>query len=99
MKIETENLCFSYGEKKLLNGISLTLEPGQFTVLLGPNGGGKSTLLKLLTELLRDSGGAPLQSGSGSTLFALYPDKSARDRAADELAPELGKYHASAVKS
>jgi len=59
----------------------------------------KFPLLQLLTERLRESGGAPLLSGSGSTLFALYPDKSARDRAADELAPELEKYHASAIKS
>ena len=59
----------------------------------------KFPLLKLLTELLRDSGGAPLLSGSGSTLFALYPDKSVRDRAAAALAPELEKYHASAIKS
>ncbi len=71
MKIETANLCFSYGEKKLLNGISLTLEPGRFTVLLGPNGGGKSTLLKLLTgELRPDSGevrldGRPVGEYSG----------------------------------
>ena len=57
MKIETENLFFSYSEKKLLAGISLKLDPGRFTVLLGPNGGGKSTLLKLLTgELRPDSG-------------------------------------------
>ena len=72
MKIETENLCFSYGEKKLLSGISLTLAPGLFTVLLGPNGGGKSTLLKLLTgELCPVSGsvkldGRPVQNYSGS---------------------------------
>ena len=57
MKIETEKLFFSYGEKELLKGINLQLEPGRFTVLLGPNGSGKSTLLKLLTgELKPDSG-------------------------------------------
>ena len=57
MKIETENLVFSYGEKELLQGIDLTLEPGRFTVLLGPNGCGKSTLLKLLTGELRPVSG------------------------------------------
>ena len=72
MKIEAENLSFSYGRQELLRGITLTLEPGKFTVLLGPNGGGKSTLLKLLTgELTPDSGevrldGRPVRS---------YPDR------------------------
>jgi len=49
MRIEVENLFFSYGEKELFRGIDLTLGPGEFTILLGPNGSGKSTLLKLLT--------------------------------------------------
>ena len=65
MKIETLDLCFSYGEKELLKGISLQLEPGRFTVLLGPNGSGKSTLLKLLTgELKPDSGEVKLNGRS-----------------------------------
>ena len=63
MRIETENLFFSYGEKKLLAGISLKLEPGRFTVMLGPNGGGKSTLLKLLTGELRPDSGKVLLDG------------------------------------
>ena len=57
MRIETRGLVFSYGEKELLRGIDLTLEPGKFTVLLGPNGGGKSTLLRLLTGELRPVSG------------------------------------------
>ena len=66
MKIETEKLFFSYGEKELLKGINLQLEPGRFTVLLGPNGSGKSTLLKLLTgELKTDSGEVKLDVRPG----------------------------------
>lgn len=65
MKIETEKLFFSYGEKDLLKGINLQLEPGRSTVLLGPNGSGKSTLLKLLTgELKPDSGEVKLDGRS-----------------------------------
>ena len=61
MKLETRDLFFSFGEKALLNGICLTLEPGRFTMLLGPNGGGKSTLLRLLTgELAPVSGSVEL---------------------------------------
>ncbi len=71
MKLETRDLFFSYGEKALIEGISLTLEPGRFTMLLGPNGGGKSTLLRLLTgELKPVSGtveldGRPIRQYSG----------------------------------
>ena len=63
MRIEIENLFFAYGKKELLRGIDLTLEPGKFTVLLGPNGEGKSTLLKLLTGELRPKSGKIMLEG------------------------------------
>lgn len=58
----------------------------------------KFPLLARLSELLRDSGGAPLMSGSGSTMFALYPDFAARDRAFENLKNEISKYDAVLVK-
>ena len=59
----------------------------------------KFPLLAILTDLLRGSGGFPLMSGSGPTLFALYPDFEARDRAFAACAPEIEKYHVSLIKS
>ena len=51
------HLCFSYGEKQIIDNISLELKPGTLTALVGPNGAGKSTLLHLLQgRLQRDSG-------------------------------------------
>ena len=51
------HLCFSYGEKQIIDNISLELKPGTLTALVGPNGAGKSTLLPLLQgRLQRDSG-------------------------------------------
>ncbi|WP_338875921.1 heme ABC transporter ATP-binding protein [Spirosoma sp. SC4-14] len=47
--LKAENLSFSIGANVLINDVSLTLMPGEFTMVLGPNGAGKSTLLKLLT--------------------------------------------------
>ena len=58
----------------------------------------KFPLLKLFSELFRETGGAPLMSGSGPTLFALYPDFTVRDRAFDDLQSELEKYNAALVK-
>ncbi|SOD80597.1 heme ABC transporter ATP-binding protein [Spirosoma fluviale] len=47
--LKAENLSFQIGQKTLIDDVSLTLLPGEFTMVLGPNGAGKSTLLKLLT--------------------------------------------------
>lgn len=49
--LSISGLGYSYGPRRALDGISLTLRPGHFTALLGPNGAGKSTLFALLTRL------------------------------------------------
>ena len=50
--ILVENLSFSYGESRVLEQINLRIAPGEFVGLVGPNAGGKSTLLKLILGLL-----------------------------------------------
>lgn len=52
-KIKVENVTFSYpgAERPALENVSLTLEPGRFTALVGGNGSGKTTLIKLLCRL------------------------------------------------
>lgn len=47
-RISVDKVDFSYGDKKVLYGVSLMVERGQITVLTGPNGSGKSTLLRCL---------------------------------------------------
>ncbi|GAB4032468.1 heme ABC transporter ATP-binding protein [Spirosoma jeollabukense] len=47
--LRAEHLSFQIGGNRLITDVSLTLLPGEFTMVLGPNGAGKSTLLKLLT--------------------------------------------------
>ena len=58
MMIEVKNLSFSYGKRKqkVFNDFSLTLDKGSVYGLLGKNGTGKSTLLYLMTGLLRPQG-------------------------------------------
>lgn len=56
--IEISELWFAYGGVRVLEQVSLTLPAGDFLAVLGPNGGGKSTLLKLLLGLERPGGGS-----------------------------------------
>ncbi|WP_370230491.1 ABC transporter ATP-binding protein [Salipiger bermudensis] len=49
--LEINDLGYSFGAKRALDGVSFALRPGKFTALLGPNGAGKSTLFSLLTRL------------------------------------------------
>ncbi len=55
--LEIKNLHKSYGNTKVLNGIDLTVKKGKIVGLLGKNGCGKSTLIKMINDLLTiDSG-------------------------------------------
>ena len=55
--ITVENLRKSYGSKTVLDDLSFTASPGQIIGLLGPNGCGKTTLIKILTGLIKDHSG------------------------------------------
>ena len=49
--LELKNIDYSYGEKRVLNNISFFIKEGTFSVLLGLNGAGKSTIFSLITRL------------------------------------------------
>ena len=55
--IRLDNVTFSYGEKKIFDGFSLTVESGERIAVMGPSGGGKSTLLNLIAGLLTPQSG------------------------------------------
>lgn len=55
--LECKDLCKSYGGKKVLKGINLTLKRGRIVGLLGPNGSGKSTFIKIANGLLTPTTG------------------------------------------
>lgn len=55
--IEVKNITKTYGNKKVVDNISLNIQEGKITSFIGPNGAGKSTLLSIMSRLLkRDSG-------------------------------------------
>lgn len=61
--LEVVNIEKSYGNKKILQGISFSIERGQIKALVGPNGSGKTTLMNTMTNLLKRDGGQVLVDG------------------------------------
>ncbi|MHB0966163.1 MAG: ABC transporter ATP-binding protein, partial [Bellilinea sp.] len=56
-QLEVQNLVKSYGSKEVIANISFSVRDGEFFVLLGPSGGGKSTILKVISGIEKaDSG-------------------------------------------
>ncbi len=55
--LEITRLSHSYGERKALDDVSITVPPSTFAVLLGLNGAGKSTLFSLITRLFNAQSG------------------------------------------
>jgi tungstate transport system ATP-binding protein len=58
LPLHLENLVFQVGDRRIVDGVTLTLEAGTRTFIVGPNGAGKSVLLRLCHGLLRPTAGA-----------------------------------------
>ncbi|WP_235601192.1 ATP-binding cassette domain-containing protein [Tissierella sp. P1] len=61
--IEIKGLTKSYFNKKALNNVSLDIKKGKVVGILGPNGSGKTTMIKIITGILRESKGEILIDG------------------------------------
>ena len=69
--LELCNVSFEVDGKKILNNISLTIEDNRFTVITGPNGGGKSTLAKLIMGIEQPTDGTILFDGEDITAMSI----------------------------
>jgi len=82
--LHLDHVWFNYGETPVLEDVSLSIQKGDFLGVIGPNGGGKSTLLKLMLGLLQPSrGGVEVcgQSPEQSSQFMGYvPQHTTFDR-------------------
>ncbi len=80
--ISIRNLTKCFGDLKAVDDLSLEVEPGEFFAFLGPNAAGKTTTIKLLTGLLRPTGGSCAIGGhdlqreaeAAKRLIAYVPD-------------------------
>jgi zinc transport system ATP-binding protein len=61
--VEIKDLSFSYHKIPVLKDVNLEISDGDFLLLMGPNGGGKTTLLKLMLGLLQPTAGSVRISG------------------------------------
>jgi len=55
--VQVEELLHDYGSRRALTGVDFFVRPGEIFGLLGPNGGGKTTLFRILSTLLRPTAG------------------------------------------
>lgn len=61
--IEVKNLTHRYGDRTALSNVSFDVRKGEIFGLLGPNGGGKSTVFRVLTTMMAPSAGAASIAG------------------------------------
>jgi zinc transport system ATP-binding protein len=56
--VEIRDVCFSYNGQEVLQGVNFDVAEGDFIAMIGPNGGGKTTLLRLMLGLLKPAQGS-----------------------------------------
>src|SRR5262245_28930405 len=95
-RLEIEGITKAFGSTRVLEGISLAVEPGELVSLVGPSGCGKSTLLRIIAGLeAQDEGSVRINGQAVDHLgprarniamvfqsYALYPHMSAFDNIA-----------------
>ena len=72
--IRLEDVSFSYGDRRVLEGVSLTVRKGERVLVVGPNGSGKSTLLLIMAGLLKPERGRVSRCRKVSLMPNYVPD-------------------------
>ncbi len=76
--LEASDVVAGYGQTEILHGVSIRVEPGEMVTIIGPNGCGKSTLMKAIVGLVRvRSGSVKFQ---GADISAYPPERIVRTR-------------------
>lgn len=67
--IEFKNVSFAYGDRQILNNVNLSIPKGKTVALVGPSGGGKSTLMDLVPHFIEPQSGEILIDGQNINGF------------------------------
>jgi len=67
IKIEIQNVCLGYGRKVVLKDLAFQVMPGEMVGLIGPNGCGKSTIIRALSRIIHPYSGKILLDGKDVT--------------------------------
>ncbi|MEJ7684912.1 MAG: ATP-binding cassette domain-containing protein [Segetibacter sp.] len=78
--IEIKNLKKSFGEKTILNGVSLVMETGKCNLIIGSSGSGKTVLLKCIVGLFVPDDGQVIYDGQSMTELSVQEKKVLRQQ-------------------
>lgn len=79
MYVYTDKISFHYGDHQVLNRVSITLNKGEVASVIGPNGVGKSTLIKCMTQIIKPQQGVIYLNGHD--LFKIHRKDLAQQQA------------------
>jgi len=69
--LQFEQVCFGYGTSLVLDGVNLSIHPGEVVALVGPSGAGKTTMLKLISRFYDPSSGVVRINGHDVRRYTL----------------------------
>lgn len=70
--LSTERLVKEYRQRRVVNGVSITVAPGEIVGLLGPNGAGKTTTFNIVVGLIKPNDGAVKFQGRPITNLPMH---------------------------
>jgi lipopolysaccharide export system ATP-binding protein len=70
--LATDKLVKEYRQRRVVNGVSITVSPGEIVGLLGPNGAGKTTSFNMVVGVIRPDGGAVMFRGRNITRLPMH---------------------------
>ena len=70
--LSTHGLIKEYDERRVVNGVDITVRPGEIVGLLGPNGAGKTTTFYMIVGLIAPTGGTVWFNGQDATTLPMY---------------------------